>query len=124
MEVGDAHVFPGFLRPELIQLFFPKPLTTFLTCFCRGERRKNARKKVTDYNDFFICKHINFNSEKDALCRLCGKRRNIGYYFFFCRKLVCPLQQGVSVHYSNLLIVNLYHTILSFYDPVLMSKPP
>ena len=28
------------------QLFFPKPPTTFLTCFCRGERRKYAGKKV------------------------------------------------------------------------------
>ena len=39
-------VFPGFLTPELTQLFFPKPSTTFLTCFCRGERNKYARKKV------------------------------------------------------------------------------
>ena len=46
MAVGDAHVFPGFLTPVLTQLFFPKPLTTFLTCFCRGARRKYARKKV------------------------------------------------------------------------------
>ena len=45
MAVGDAHVFPGFLTPVLTQLFFPKPLTTFLTCFCRGERRKYAGKK-------------------------------------------------------------------------------
>ena len=45
MVVGDAHVFPGFLTPVLTLLFFPKPLTTFLTCFCRGERRKYARKK-------------------------------------------------------------------------------
>ena len=29
----------------LTQLFFPKPPTTFLTCFCRGERRKYATKK-------------------------------------------------------------------------------
>ena len=29
----------------LIQLFFPKPPTTFLTCFYRGERRKYAGKK-------------------------------------------------------------------------------
>ena len=43
--VGDAHVFPGFLTPGLTQLFFPKPPTTFLTCFCRGERRKYAGKK-------------------------------------------------------------------------------
>ena len=40
MAVGDAYVFP-----VLTQLFFPKPPTTFLTCFCRGERRKYARKK-------------------------------------------------------------------------------
>ena len=38
LAVGDAHVFPGFLTPVLTQLFFPKPPTTFLTCFCRGER--------------------------------------------------------------------------------------
>ena len=46
MAVGDAHVFPGFLTPALTQLFFPKPPTTFLTFFCRGERRKYAGKKV------------------------------------------------------------------------------
>ena len=45
MEVGDAHVFSGFLTPVLTQLFFPKPPTTFLTCFCRGERQKYAGKK-------------------------------------------------------------------------------
>ena len=45
MAVGDAYVFPGFLKPVLTQLFFPKPPTTFLTCFCRGERRKYAGKK-------------------------------------------------------------------------------
>ena len=45
MAVGDAHVFPGFLTPVLTQLFFPKPPTTFLTCFCRGERRKYAGKE-------------------------------------------------------------------------------
>ena len=36
MAVGDEHMFPGFLTPVLTQLFFPKPPTTFLTCFCRG----------------------------------------------------------------------------------------
>ena len=46
MAVGDAHVFPGFLRPVLPQFFFPKPPTTFLTCFCRGERQKYPGKKV------------------------------------------------------------------------------
>ena len=46
MVVGDAHVFPGFLTPVLKQLFCPKLLTTFLTCFCRSDRRKYAGKKV------------------------------------------------------------------------------
>ena len=45
MAVGDAYVFPGFLTPVLTQLFFPKPPTTFLIYFCRGERRKYAGKK-------------------------------------------------------------------------------
>ena len=36
---------PGFLTPVLTQLFFPKPPTNFLTCFCRGERQKYAGKK-------------------------------------------------------------------------------
>ena len=46
MAVGDAHVFPGFLTPVLTELFFPKPPTTFLTCFCRDERQKYTGKKV------------------------------------------------------------------------------
>ena len=45
MAVGDAYVFPGFLTPVLTLIFFPKPPTTFPTCFCRGERRKYAGKK-------------------------------------------------------------------------------
>ena len=45
MAVGDAYVFPGFLKPVLTLLVFPKPPTTFLTCFCRGERLKYAGKK-------------------------------------------------------------------------------
>ena len=38
-------MFPGFLTPVLTQFFFPKPSTTFLTWFYRGERRKYAGKK-------------------------------------------------------------------------------
>ena len=45
MAVGDAHVFPGFLTSVLTKLFLPNPPTTFLTCFCRGEKRKYAGKK-------------------------------------------------------------------------------
>ena len=44
MAVSDAHVFPGFLTLVITQLFFPKPPTTFLTFFCRGEWRKYAGK--------------------------------------------------------------------------------
>ena len=46
MAVGDAYVFSGFLSPAQTQLFFPKPPTTFLTYFYRGEWRKYAGKKV------------------------------------------------------------------------------
>ena len=56
MVVGDAHVFPGVLTPVLTQLFFPKQLTTFLTCFYRGERGKYARKKV----------HLNWGSNSQS----------------------------------------------------------
>ena len=45
MAIGDTYVFPGFLTPVLTQCFFQKPQTTFLTCFCRGEKRKYAGKK-------------------------------------------------------------------------------
>ena len=40
------YAFSGFLTPLLTQLFFPKALTIFLTCFSRGERRKYVGKKV------------------------------------------------------------------------------
>ena len=55
MAIGDSHVFPDFLTAVLKQLFFPNPPTTFLTCFCRGEGRKYAKKKV--------CLHHGSNSQ-------------------------------------------------------------
>ena len=45
MAVGDVYVFPGFLTPVLPHLFFPKPPTTFLIWFWKGERWKYAGKK-------------------------------------------------------------------------------
>ena len=46
MAVGDAHVFPGLKSHTSTNTnFFPKPPTTFLTCFSRGKRRKHAGKK-------------------------------------------------------------------------------
>ena len=38
-------MFPGYLTLVPTQLFFPNPPTTFLTCLCRGERRKYAGEK-------------------------------------------------------------------------------
>ena len=46
IDCGDLHMFPGFLTLVLTQLFFPKLPTTFLTCFCRGDRRKYAGKNI------------------------------------------------------------------------------
>ena len=54
MAVGDPYVFPGFLTRVLTQLFFPKPPTTFLTCFCRGERQKYAGKPIFEFVQDFI----------------------------------------------------------------------
>ena len=51
MAVGDSYLFPGFLTPVLTQLFFPKPPTTFLTCFCRGERQNTPERKVASIGD-------------------------------------------------------------------------
>ena len=47
MAVGDAYVFPGFLTPVLTHLFFPKPPTTFLTCYCRGEPQPGMELTTT-----------------------------------------------------------------------------
>ena len=48
MAVGHAHCVSWLSHTSAnTTLFFPKPPTTFLTCFCRGERRKYARKKVS-----------------------------------------------------------------------------
>ena len=53
----SAYVFPGFLTPVLTLLFFPKPQTTFLTCFCKGKRQKYAGKKsrINPVSKLFGC---------------------------------------------------------------------
>ena len=51
MAVSDAYVFPGCLTPVPTQLFFPKPPTTFLTCFCRGEGENTPERKVVSTGD-------------------------------------------------------------------------
>ena len=45
MAVGDAHV-SWLSHTNTNATFFPKPPTTFLTCFSRGERRKYAGREV------------------------------------------------------------------------------
>ena len=45
MAVGETRV-SWFSHTSTNTTFIPKPPTTFLTCFSRGERRKYARKKV------------------------------------------------------------------------------
>ena len=80
-----THMFPGYLTPVLTQLFFPKPPTTFLTCFCRGGRQKYARKKRVNcslHNMHLSC----FENiiEKEHLCISC-----FSSYSTFC-KLINP----------------------------------
>ena len=41
-----THVFPGFLTPVLTRLFFPKPPTTFLTCFAEVRSENTPERKV------------------------------------------------------------------------------
>ena len=64
MVVCDAYVFPGFLTPVLTQLFFPKPLTTFLTCFCKNTpERKVASTEDQTHNHqvmSLICSPLSF----------------------------------------------------------------
>ena len=46
MAVGDAHAFPGFLKPILTQTSFQSHQLLFSQCFNRGERLKYAGEKV------------------------------------------------------------------------------
>ena len=51
MVVGDAYVFPGFLTPVLPQLFFPKPLTTFLTCSADVRGKNTPERQFASTGD-------------------------------------------------------------------------
>ena len=54
MAVGDTRV-PWLSHTSTNTTFFPKPTTTFLTCFSRGEKRKYAGKK-SRFNQGLISK--------------------------------------------------------------------
>ena len=41
-----THVFPGFLTSVLTQLFFQKPLTTFLTCSAEVRSQNTPERKL------------------------------------------------------------------------------
>ena len=49
MAVGDAYVFPGL--SVLTHFFFPKPPTTFLTCFCRRESSPQPGIQTHNHKD-------------------------------------------------------------------------
>ena len=51
MAIGDAYMFPGFLTPVLTQLFFPKPLTTFPTCFAEARGENTPERKFASTGD-------------------------------------------------------------------------
>ena len=51
MVVGDAHVFPGFLTPVLIQLFFPKPPTLFSHASAEVRGKNTPERKFASIGD-------------------------------------------------------------------------
>ena len=91
MAVGDAHVFSDFLTPVLTQLFFPKPPTTFLACFCRSERRKYTRRNWVSNSQppGSPLSHLDWTH---AQGKLLGSR--------FARREVC----GVNFSFKHLLL--------------------
>ena len=133
MAVGDAHVFPGFLTSVLTQLFFPKPPTTFLTCFCRGERRQYAGKKVLLNrgsnsqppghesakltNERFLlfpqC-FLPYQRRKSSLelCRL--QMLSIWSSPKFCRLVVLNTQKWPKTNAGTKICLNIYHTIYRY----------
>ena len=78
MAVSDAYVFPGFLTPVLTQLFFSKPPTTFLTCFCRVS--KPNLKALADDKINVAQMMI---SVYDWVENIVEKGENAGYQHFF-----------------------------------------
>ena len=70
MAVGDAYVFPGFLTPVLTQLFFPKPPTTFLTCFCRHGPDKSGRTEA--------CMHERMHLNQSAVLKAMPRSMQAG----------------------------------------------
>ena len=111
-----TRVFPGFLTPVLTQLFFPESMTTFLTCFCRGKRRKYVRKKS----------HLNWRSnsqppghESDTLTTEplgCGRSQSnmkvlhffwhtcligINLFLDFCILTLCTCLKNFSFDYQG-----------------------
>ena len=99
MAVGGAYVFPGFLTPVLTQLFFPKPPTAFLHCFCKGERRKYAGKKSRlnrgsnsqppgHESDTLTTEQPGRGTLQEELCEnIMGKGENVNFDFLFKLKL-------------------------------------
>ena len=103
MAVGDARLFPGFLTPVLTQLFFPKPPTTFLTCFSRGERRKYAGKKfrlnrVSTHNHQVISPTRSPLSQPGGGLNKWDNSTRSDFRYATCRNIVCVCVSSPSLN--------------------------
>ena len=96
MAVGDAYVFPGFLTPVLIQLFFPRPPTTFLTCFAEVRSENTPERKVTSTED----QTHNHQVMSPTLCHP-GRAENVRQdQSALISSLSCPIPSAVSIKAS------------------------
>ena len=125
MLVGDSYVFPGFLTPVLTQHFFPNPPTTFLTCFCRGERRKFARKKsrLNRGSNSQPLGHKSDTLTTEPPGRWEKEKMLVTSNFTFSYNIFSKFQPMLPIQadwHGSILFVNalpLYHTIQTFNDP-------
>ena len=120
MAIGDAHVFLGFLTPVLTQLFFPKPPTTFLTCFCRGERRKYAGKKVQPGIELATTGHVSntLTTEPPGRgLRYCNILAS-STYNYCCKPLKVSLYEDFFPALASVLVKILIHVHFSLVPTV------
>ena len=73
----------------LTLLFFPKPSTTFLTCFCRGERCGKEARVTSTYTWFGVKSYLFTTqsrllttSKQRAFENIVGNGENAGYQHF------------------------------------------
>ena len=139
MVLTYAHVFPGLLTPVLTQLFFPKLLTTFLTCFSRGQRRKYAGNKVRLNQG----SNVNSTNQASNVCRRTtsrsdnnNPRKNVNNNMTMQKK--SPTCIGLSkMEYTKCIVcnarektlcclktLNQYNVILQFFNIISIENCP